>query len=59
MHIEEIKSRLAEQRADILETFHVKKIGVFGSVVRNKQTRRSDVDILVNLKRDIRIFSIT
>ena len=56
MHIEEIKSRLAEQRADILETFHVKKIGVFGSVVRNKQTRRSDVDILVEFEKGYKDF---
>jgi uncharacterized protein len=51
MHTGEVKNRLAEQRAEIRKTFHVKKIGIFGSVVRNKQTRRSDVDILVEFER--------
>ena len=51
MQTEEIKSRLAEQRTEIRKTFYVKKIGVFGSFVRDKQTRRSDVDILVEFKK--------
>ena len=51
MQTEEIKNRLAEQRTEIRKTFHVKKIGVFGSFVRDKQTRRSDVDILVEFKK--------
>ena len=51
MHIEEIKTRLAEQRPAIIKTFHVKRIGVFGSFARNKQTRRSDVDILVEFRK--------
>ena len=51
MHAEEVKGRLAEQRAEIRKTFHVKKIGIFGSFVRDKQTRRSDVDILVEFEK--------
>jgi len=51
MHIEEIKSKLFEQRTDIQKRFHVKKIGVFGSFVQNKQTKKSDVDILVEFKK--------
>ena len=46
MQADEIKTRLAGQRAEILKTFHVKKIGIFGSFVRERQTRRCDVDIL-------------
>ena len=51
MHIAEVKSRLAVQRAEIQKTFHVKKIGIFGSFVQDKQTRRSDVDILVEFEK--------
>jgi predicted nucleotidyltransferase len=51
MHIEEVKSKLAEQKMDMRKTFHVKKIGIFGSFVQNKQTRRSDVDILVEFEK--------
>ena len=28
--------------------YHVKKIGVFGSVARGKQQRQSDIDIMVD-----------
>jgi len=41
MYIEEIKNRLFGQKADIQKRFHVKKIGVFGSFVRNKQTKKA------------------
>jgi predicted nucleotidyltransferase len=51
MHIEEVKKKLVEQRIDLRKTFHVKKIGIFGSFVQNKQTRRSDVDILVEFEK--------
>ena len=51
MHIEKIKNRLAEQRAEIKKIFHVKKIGIFGSFVQDRQTRRSDVDILVEFEK--------
>ena len=51
MHIEEVKARLTEQRTDIQKTFYVKKIGVFGSCVRNRQTKKSDVDILVEFEK--------
>ncbi len=51
MHIEDIKNRLLKQKADIQKKFHVKKIGVFGSIVRNKQTKNSDIDILVEFEK--------
>jgi predicted nucleotidyltransferase len=41
MAIEEVKSILFEQREDIQKIFHVNKIGVFGSFVRNKQTKKA------------------
>jgi len=51
MHIEQIKTKLGEDREHIYKTFYVRRIGVFGSFVRNKQTRRSDVDILVEFRK--------
>ncbi len=50
MYIEEVKNKLAEQSIDIQKIFYVKKIGVFGSCVRNKQTK-SDIDILVEFEK--------
>jgi predicted nucleotidyltransferase len=51
MAIEEVKNILFEQREDIKKIFHVNKIGVFGSFVRNKQTKKSDIDILVEFEK--------
>jgi len=51
MYIEEIRNKLLKQRTDIQKRFHVKQIGVFGSFVKNKQTKNSDVDILVEFEK--------
>jgi predicted nucleotidyltransferase len=51
MYIEEVKNKLFKQKTDIQKRFHVKKIGVFGSFVRNTQTKKSDIDILVEFER--------
>jgi len=48
---QEIHRRLAENERRIKE-FGVKKIGVFGSFVRNEQKRKSDVDILVEFEKE-------
>jgi len=47
--IKEIKKKIMP----ILRKYGVKKAGIFGSVVRGKATQKSDVDILVEIKRDI------
>jgi len=51
MQIEEIKNKLFKQRTDIKKRFHVKRIGIFGSFVENRQTKKSDIDILVEFER--------
>jgi len=51
MYIEEVKNRLFDKKAEIRKRYHVKKIGVFGSIVRNKQTKKSDIDILVEFEK--------
>lgn len=53
----EKKIKAIDQDFDSLQKdYNVKKIGVFGSVVRNKQTRKSDIDILVEFSRPIGFF---
>ncbi|MGD9562717.1 MAG: nucleotidyltransferase family protein [Pyrinomonadaceae bacterium] len=44
--------RLLESNADRIKSFGVKKLGVFGSVARNEQTDKSDVDVLVELEKE-------
>ncbi len=36
--------------------FGVKQLGLFGSYVREKQRKKSDIDILVTFTRDIDLF---
>ena len=39
--------RFLKSNEHILRSYGVKKIGLFGSYVRNKQNKNSDIDILV------------
>ncbi len=48
-----IKKILQNQKPDLEKRFHIKKIGVFGSYIRNEQKKRSDVDILVDFSKPI------
>ena len=41
---------LNEHEKEIKEKYDVKKIGLFGSYVRNEETEESDIDILVEFE---------
>lgn len=43
---------LLEQNQELLKSFGVKSIGVFGSVVREEDTNQSDCDILVEFEEN-------
>lgn len=40
------------ENIDIIKKYDVKKIGLFGSYLRNQQNSESDVDILVEFEKD-------
>lgn len=42
---------LIEKNRDKIKSFGVKEIGLFGSVVRNEATDKSDIDILVDFEK--------
>lgn len=42
---------LKKQMPKLAQRYRVKSLGVFGSYVRREQTRRSDLDILVEFER--------
>ena len=42
--------------ATLQHSYNVKKIGVFGSVARGESTSRSDIDILVELRKPMGFF---
>jgi hypothetical protein len=48
-YIEEIKRKISP----ILQRYGVKKVGLFGSCVRGDMRANSDIDILVEIERDI------
>ena len=41
-----------EYNKNILQSYGVKKMGLFGSYVRNQQNKKSDIDILVEFHTD-------
>ena len=45
--LEEIKDILRKHKVKVIREYKVKKIGIFGSIVRGEQKKRSDIDILV------------
>jgi predicted nucleotidyltransferase len=49
---EEIISILKEKRSDIIQKYHITRIGIFGSVIRDEAGPGSDIDILVDFNDD-------
>lgn len=45
-----------EGSKDIIKGIRVKKIGLFGSYLRNEQRKGSDIDILVEFEKDKKTF---
>ena len=48
-YIEEIKKKILP----ILECYEVKRVGLFGSCARGEEKKDSDIDILVEIEKDI------
>lgn len=48
----EILDFLKSNRKFLYDTYHVTKIGLFGSFAREEQNENSDVDILIDIKND-------
>lgn len=55
--LEKLRETLADHKEELGERFKVKEIGFFGSYVREEQTKRSDVDILVAFYETIDLFT--
>lgn len=46
-NVEEVKAILKAHKAEVVQKYRVREIGIFGSFVRGEQNKRSDIDILV------------
>jgi hypothetical protein len=54
--LKEIEKILKENKPILAERFKVKEIGIFGSLVRGEEKRKSDGDILVEFYKPIGFF---
>jgi len=52
----EIIRIIKNNKPEMESHFGVQRLGLFGSYVREKQSKRSDIDILVTFNRDIDLF---
>ncbi len=51
-----ISNQIQANRDILTTTYHIKRIGIFGSVVREEQTKDSDIDTLIELSEPISLF---
>lgn len=56
MEKKEIISTILSNKAEIETRYGVRRLGLFGSYVRERQRKKSDIDILVAFSRDIDLF---
>jgi len=54
--LEEVKAILEANKDNLKEKYKIKTIGIYGSLVRGEQKRRSDIDILVDFEVTIGFF---
>ncbi|MCM2265408.1 MAG: nucleotidyltransferase family protein [Desulfuromonadales bacterium] len=53
---QEIVDIIRSSKPELIARYGVARVGLFGSYVRGKQRKRSDIDILVSFSRDIDLF---
>jgi len=53
--IEELKKIIAKYKGELEEKYSIREIGIFGSYVKNKQRKTSDIDILVEFSQESNI----
>ncbi|MCL5961758.1 MAG: nucleotidyltransferase family protein [Chloroflexi bacterium] len=51
-------AEVKEKVLPILERHHAKRAGLFGSVMRGEMRRNSDIDILVELGKDLSLLDV-
>lgn len=53
--LEEIKQKVIELKPILKEKYKIKEIGIFGSYVKGKEKKKSDLDILVEFEEEAEI----
>lgn len=52
----EIIAIIKNRKKELTSQYGVRRLGLFGSYVKNRQHKRSDIDLLVQFDRDIDLF---
>jgi predicted nucleotidyltransferase len=55
-NLDDIKTILTTLKKDLAVNFHVKEVGIFGSWVHGEQTKKSDLDLLVEFEKPVGFF---
>lgn len=56
MNKDEIRKKIGSQLPFLRQKYNVKRLGIFGSVVRDEQKKESDIDMLVEFASPIGFF---
>lgn len=56
LNVNQIKTILQPQNTLLRNTYHVTKIGIFGSTATNENTEKSDIDMLIEFSKPIGFF---
>ena len=48
--LEEVMGTLLKNKTGLYEQYKIKELGIFGSLVRGQEQKRSDIDILVEFE---------
>lgn len=51
--LEQIKKILSKNKDYLAENYFVEEIGIFGSFARGEQNKKSDIDLIVSLKKSL------
>ena len=54
---EQLKDILSNHKQELNDRFKVEEIGIFGSYVRERQKKKSDLDVLVSFSETIDLFT--
>ena len=49
--IQKIRKILKQEKPFLLKRYKIKKLGVFGSYLRGEESKRSDVDLLIDFRK--------
>lgn len=55
--LDEIRSLLEANKKRLRKSYGIKEIGIFGSFIKGRQNKRSDIDILIEFEKPMGLFA--